>query len=214
MDFIIGSAGFAKEVFWLLNELGVAPQNSYQVKYFVAKDNVDEAIDECAVIDEDHFSRLLQEEPSNNAFISIGSPAIKKSIYDRFKESENLKFPNIIHPSVIYDHRKDKLKMGEGNIICAGNILTTAITLGSYVHLNLGCTLGHDSIIGDFVTVSPGCHISGNVKIGERVFIGTGAVILEKVSICDDVIIGAGAVVAKSITESGTYVGVPVKKIK
>jgi UDP-3-O-[3-hydroxymyristoyl] glucosamine N-acyltransferase len=74
--------------------------------------------------------------------------------------------------------------------------------------------VGHDSIIGDFVTVSPGCHISGNVKIGDRVFIGTGAVILEKVSICDDVIIGAGAVVAKSITEPGTYVGVPVKKIK
>lgn len=214
MDFIIGSAGFAKEVFWLLNELGSLPQNTYQVKYFVGKDNAGEAIDECEVIDEDHFTRLMQEESVNNAFISIGSPAIKSIIYNRFKEIKNLKFPTIIHPTVIYDHRKDKLMMGEGNIICAGNILTTAITLGRFVHLNLGCTVGHDSSIGDFVTVSPGCHISGNVKIGDRVFIGTGAVILEKVSICDDVIIGAGAVVARSITEPGTYVGVPVKKIK
>jgi serine acetyltransferase len=33
-------------------------------------------------------------------------------------------------------------------------------------------------------------------------------------SICDDVIIGAGAVVLSNITEKGTYVGIPAKRIK
>jgi len=33
------------------------------------------------------------------------------------------------------------------------------------------------------------------------------------VSICDDVVIGAGAVVTKDITEPGTYVGNPTRKL-
>jgi acetyltransferase-like isoleucine patch superfamily enzyme len=49
--------------------------------------------------------------------------------------------------------------------------------------------------------------------IGNKVYIGSNATILP-VSICDDVVIGAGAVVTKDITDSGTYVGNPAKKLK
>ena len=48
--------------------------------------------------------------------------------------------------------------------------------------------------------------------IGHRVSIGTNATILP-VSICDDVVIGAGSVVTKDITEPGTYIGNPAKKL-
>ena len=51
-----------------------------------------------------------------------------------------------------------------------------------------------------------------STKIGNRVSIGTNATILP-VSICDDVVIGAGSVVTKDITESGTYAGVPARKM-
>ena len=43
---------------------------------------------------------------------------------------------------------------------------------------------------------------------------GTGAHILQGLTISDDTIVGAGAVVTKDITEPGTYVGVPARKIK
>ena len=33
-------------------------------------------------------------------------------------------------------------------------------------------------------------------------------------TICDNAVIGAGAVVTKDITEPGTYVGIPARKIK
>lgn len=65
-----------------------------------------------------------------------------------------------------------------------------------------------------YVTCAPKVSISGNCTIGNRVYIGTGAVIKEKISICDDVIIGALSFVNKDITEPGTYVGSPVRKIK
>ena len=40
-----------------------------------------------------------------------------------------------------------------------------------------------------------------------------GACINNNLSICSDCMIGAGAVVVKSIERSGTYVGVPAKRI-
>jgi serine acetyltransferase len=46
------------------------------------------------------------------------------------------------------------------------------------------------------------------------VTIGTNAAVLPGINICDNVIIGAGAVVNKDITDPGTYVGVPARKIK
>jgi UDP-3-O-[3-hydroxymyristoyl] glucosamine N-acyltransferase len=74
--------------------------------------------------------------------------------------------------------------------------------------------VGHDTSIGNFTTISPGCHISGNVKVGKTVYFGTGSVTVERIDIQDYTIIGAGATVVKSITETGTYVGTPAKKMK
>jgi acetyltransferase-like isoleucine patch superfamily enzyme len=52
-----------------------------------------------------------------------------------------------------------------------------------------------------------------STNIGKNVSIGSNATILP-VSIIDNVVIGAGSVVTKNITESGTYMGNPAKKIK
>lgn len=49
--------------------------------------------------------------------------------------------------------------------------------------------------------------------IGDRVYIGSNATLLP-VSICSDVTIGAGAVVTRDITEPGTYVGNPARRIR
>ena len=44
-------------------------------------------------------------------------------------------------------------------------------------------------------------------------FLGAGAVIADKIIVCSNSVIGAGAVVVSDITTSGTYVGVPAKRI-
>jgi acetyltransferase-like isoleucine patch superfamily enzyme len=51
-----------------------------------------------------------------------------------------------------------------------------------------------------------------STTIGNRVSIGSNATILP-IRICDDVVIGAGAVVTKNITEIGTYVGNPARRL-
>ena len=52
-----------------------------------------------------------------------------------------------------------------------------------------------------------------STKLSNKVYVGSNSTILP-ISICDDVVIGAGSVVTKNITESGTYVGNPARKLK
>ncbi len=214
MNVIFGSAGFAKEVDWLINDLFESKQIDLRPHFFISKENIGEVINGVQVITEETYFNNLDNNSTNNVFIAVGSPIIKERIHQRLKFSESFTHPNIIHPSTIFDKRKEKVKMGIGNIICANNAITTDVVFGNFVHLNLDCTVGHDTQINDYVTISPGCHISGNVKIDKNVFIGTGAVILERIDICENTIIGAGSLVVKSITEPGTYVGTPARKIK
>ena len=85
-------------------------------------------------------------------------------------------------------------------------------------------SIGEDCFIGHGVmfindTFSDGGPAGGDAskwkstRIGNRVSIGSNATILP-VSVCDDVVIGAGAVVTTDISEPGTYVGNPAKRLK
>ena len=217
MNFIFGDAGFAKEVDWLTEEIYRATEIDYRPNYFVAEDgnsNIGKIINKKEIISESIFFEKYSSRKSN-CFIAVGSPIIKYKIVKKIKAlAVNMSYPNLIHPDVTFDKRENKLILGEGNIICSKNVLTTDIKIGDFVHINLDCTIGHDTIIGDYTTISPGVHVSGNVKIEDAIFIGTGAVILEKVKICSNAIIGAGATVIQNILLPGTYVGTPAKKMQ
>jgi len=104
--------------------------------------------------------------------------------------------------------------IGEGSIICAGNIITTNVTIGRHVILNLSCTVGHQSEIGDFSSLMPTCNISGQVKIGKGNFWGTGSKVINGKIVGDFVTVGAGAVVIDNIPDNATAVGVPAKIVK
>lgn len=216
-NYFFGTAGFAKEVDWLANELYNQSGIDFRPDFFVGEDTnplIGKEINSVPVISEKEFLNN-HIEPLVNCIIAVANPVIRRHIYNKIITSEKkVLFPNLIHPSVLFDKRINKVEFGNGNIVCAGVILTTDIIIKDFVHINLDCTIGHDCLISSFVTISPGVHISGNVKIGDNVYIGTGAVFLERLEIKDNSIIGAGAVVVKSIEESGTYVGLPAKKIK
>ena len=72
----------------------------------------------------------------------------------------------------------------------------------------------HDDVIADYVHISVGAKLGGTVSVGEQTWVGIGAVVNNNISVYNRCIIGAGAVVVKDIKESGTYVGVPARKIK
>jgi sugar O-acyltransferase (sialic acid O-acetyltransferase NeuD family) len=142
--------------------------------------------------------------------VAIGDPKDRFDIIQRLPKET--KYFTFIDPSAIIID--ENIQIGEGSIICAGNIITTNVKIGKHAHLNLQTTIGHDCKIGDYFTTAPGVKISGNCKIHDCVYIGTNASVKEKISINSFTTIGMNAAVVKDITESGTYVGVPAKKIK
>jgi sugar O-acyltransferase (sialic acid O-acetyltransferase NeuD family) len=190
---LIGAGGFAREIV-----AEVYLQNKFNLKCFVD--------DEYWV---DGLYKISEFNPeTQSALIAVGNPADKMKLLSKLPE--NTKFWNYISPNAYVNN----LSLGKGNFICAGVIITTDVKIGNHVHLNLQTTVGHDSVLGDFVTTAPSVNISGNVNIGKGVYLGTACCIREKINICDDAIIGMNASVVKDITESGTYVGIPAKKIK
>jgi sugar O-acyltransferase (sialic acid O-acetyltransferase NeuD family) len=124
----------------------------------------------------------------------------------------NVKFPTLIHPSVICSD--DFVSIGKGCIICAGTVLTCNIEIQDFVILNLMCTVGHDTIIKHYSSAMPSVNISGEVIIHQGVYIGTGAKIINQLEIGRNTVVGAGAVVSKSLPSNCTAVGIPAKIIK
>ena len=205
--YIFGTSGFAKEVEFIIYD----NFPSSEIVFVSENDSEDikKKINGRSVIPENDFFNISE---TIECYIAVGSPQIRKKIYNKLKDKSNIIFPNLIHKSVVYDSRF--FYFGIGNIICANSSITTNIKIGNFVHINLNCTVGHDTTIGDFVTCSPNCNISGNVNIGDHVYLGTNSIIIEKKNIANNIIVGAGCIVVKDLLETGTYVGTPAKKIK
>lgn len=206
--YIVGAGGFGREVLWLIQRINNV-NLEWNIKGFIDdnKSIQNTIIDEYPVVG----TTDDLENIDGYVVIAIGNSCIKKNIVERIKSISNVKFATLVDPSAIMSNRVD---IGEGSIICAGNIITVDIKIGNHVILNLDCTVGHDVVINDFVTVYPSANISGNTMIGRCSEIGTGTKIIQGTFICDNVVLGAGATVVKDIMVEGTYVGTPTKKIK
>lgn len=199
---ILGCGGFAREVLWLAGNAESRPGGArFQVLGFVDRRDSAEPFYDLPVWS-------LESAPASAQIVCGigGMPEIKQRVMEEAEAAGRRASLPLIWDGVPIGPNVD---IGEGTVICAGNILTVDIRLGRHVALNLDCTVGHDSVIGDYATVSPGVHISGNVRIGTGAYIGTGASIIEGVTIGDYAVVGAGAVVTKDVPPLSLVVGVP-----
>ena len=207
---IYGAGGFGLEVAMLIEQINDIKREWQVVGFFDDGEPEGKRINGYHVLG--GIEKLNQWESGLSLVLALGIPTSKKSIWEKI-ENEKISYPVLMHPSVITGS-KDYLKIGEGSIFCAGTIITTNISIGSHVILNLCCTVGHETKIGDFSSFMPTCNISGEVKIGEATFWGTGSKIINKRTVGDNVIVGAGAVVTKDIPDNVTAAGIPASIIK
>lgn len=206
--YIIGAGGFGREVAWLVERIN-SVKPTWNLKGFIddnetlwgSFDGGYPVFGGC---------KYIASLENVYAVCAVGSAKVRKQIIDKLKDT-SVKFATLVDPSVLLSNR---VKIGEGSIVCAGTIITVDVNIGNHVIVNLDCTIGHDAVIDDFVTIYPSVNVSGNVLIGECSELGTGMQIIQGKKVVSNTIIGAGAIVVKDCNESGTYVGSPAKKVK
>ncbi len=142
-------------------------------------------------------------------FVAIGSNATREKIQENLIV-EGLNVVSLIHPSSVIG---TDVEIGIGSVVMAGVVINSSTRIGKGCIINTSSSIDHDNVIEEYVHISPGVSLAGTVKIGRLNWIGIGSVISNNVNICSGCKVGAGTVVVKDITEPGTYVGVPVRKI-
>lgn len=210
---ILGAGGQAKETAFLLEEINRAlSEPEWNILGYIDNDLEKKGSynGKYAIIGDEDY--LVTHDETIYAVIGIGWPDIIGKIHNKLRCYEHIHFPNLIHPNVIIDN--NGVRMGEGNIICAGGVLTTDITIGLCNVFNRCITCGHDVVIGNHCVFNPGVNISGGVIIEDGCLLGAGAIILQNLAIGKGATIGAGAVVTRNVPAGVTVTGVPAEPLK
>ena len=140
--------------------------------------------------------------------IAIGNPYVREKISNELP----VKWYTAIHPTAVISSLD--VEIGEGTVIMANAVVNPSARIGKHCIINTGAIVEHDNILEDYVHLSPNVTLAGIVKVGKSTHIGAGSCTKQVINIASDCIIGAGSVIVKDITESGTYVGSPARRIK
>lgn len=142
-------------------------------------------------------------------FVAIGNNVTREKIQEKL-EAEGANIPTLVHPNAVIG---EQVKFGNGTVVMAGVVINCCTEIGKGCIINTGSTIDHDNLIEDYVHISPGVHTAGTVKIGKGTWLGVGSKVSNNLNIISGCKVGAGAVVVKDITEAGTYVGVPARRV-
>ena len=208
---VLGGAGFAREVAWLADDTHRAGTSGAPICYIEAggSELIGTILNGLPVLSlEDAILRF----PGSRGIAAVGSPNLRRRIVEE-AQALGVTFARLVHPSV---HQSKFNQIGDGTVVCAGSILTTNITLGQHVQVNIDCSLGHDVVMEDFATLAPGVHVSGWVHLKRGAYIGTGANIIDgrrgkPLVIGEGAVVGAGACVVADVPPGALVVGVPAK---
>jgi sugar O-acyltransferase (sialic acid O-acetyltransferase NeuD family) len=203
---ILGAAGLAKEFYYYVKRA------KPEITNFIFVNDLDDG-QTSFDIDGQIFPVVKDWifEENYNFIVAVGSPKIKQILVSKALLSGLVPAETIVDPSAIV--LMDKKKLGYGGMVSPGCVVTSNITFGDYVTLNLNTTIGHDTIIGDYCTTNPGVHISGQITMGTCNEFGTGCIVRDRLNIGSNKTFGAQTAVVKDILgdEPEVYVGIPSK---
>ena len=202
---VVGGGGHAKVLISVLKRVG-----GYEIVGYTDEVNRNRVLG-IEYLGNDSILDILHRSVTNAA-IGVGNVVVspvRESIVNRIKAASFL-FPTIISPNAIIN---EDVILGEGCVVFDGALVNCGTRIGSFAIVNSQATIEHDCLIGHHVHVAPGATICGGVTIGDNTLVGAGATILQHISIGRDILIGAGSVVIEDILSSGTYAGIPARRV-
>lgn len=203
--FVLGSGGMAKDAFLTLRDS--IDYQRYEFVGYIERDDF-QGVKSRNVFYESDFLKKFAPSENVSLFLGVGSPEVNTKLINKFGDFD---FPNLIHRDVKLD---ESIKLGKGNIFSRGVNFSMDIIVGSFNIFNALSTIGHDVNIGNCNVFNPLSNIAGGVQIGNCNLFGSSSTVLQYLKIGNENTVGAGGLVTKEISDNGTYVGVPCKKIK
>lgn len=208
---IYGAGGFSREVLQIIKDINLnADGDIFDTLGFLVDEEYisDELIDGLPILGSCDW---LKDHADVKVVLAVGSSPLRRRIAEEIEGVYGDIFASLVHPRAWVG---SFVSIGSGAIICAGALITCNIKIGRHVHVNIGSTIGHDSILNEYVTLNPSVNVSGNVAIGVGCEIGTGSVLIPHIKVDEWTIVGAGSVVTKSLPANVTAVGGPARVVK
>ena len=146
--------------------------------------------------------------PEAEFIVAIGNNDNRKL---KAEQIEGCKLYTAIHPTAVIS--KIDTEIGEGTVVMPNAVINAGTHIGKHCIVNSGAIIEHDNRIGDFSHIAVGAKLGGVVNIGKNCWVGIGANVRHVISICDNAVVGGGACVVENITEAGTYVGIPARRL-
>ena len=104
--------------------------------------------------------------------------------------------------------------LGQGVFIAPNSSIAANVKIADFVHINVGCAVGHDVEISEHTILLGSNTVNGHVSLGGACTLGSGCIIHPGVSVGKDSIIGIGSVVIRNVSDNCTVFGNPAKKLK
>ncbi len=205
---VIGGGGHAKVVISLLKK-----KREYKICGYVDVIDKGSILDVPCLGDDSVLGGLLDHDEVSNAVIGIGdtgNASLRMSLIEKALRV-GFSFPAIISPQAVVN---EDVTFGEGTVVMDGVVVNAGTKIGRFAIINTRSSIDHDCVIGDFVHIGPGAVLCGGVRVEYNSFVGAGAVVTQYKNIGERCIIGAGTVLTEDCIVPGTYVGIPVRKIK
>jgi UDP-perosamine 4-acetyltransferase len=205
---LIGGGGHAKVVISILRKL-----ERYRILgYTDLKDNG--TLFGVPYLGTDRELAALAVGPEKlSAVLAVGQLGLGKHRCDLWTRLQfpALSFPLITSPDAIVN---EEVSCGEAVVVMDGAVISSGATISRGAIVNTNSTVEHDVVLAEWVHVAPGATICGGVTVGRFSMVGAGATIIEGIKIAGGCIVGAGATVVSDLTEPGTYVGSPARRIR
>ena len=205
---LYGSGGMAREVVELIEDINkVTP--SWNIRGYIddIKGDCGEVLHGYRILGTGEILKDLSD--TTCIIIAISDPASKESIYEKIKNCR-IRFPILIHPSA---RVAGNARIGEGSVIGIDCIVSTDVTIGRHVFLNMRTVVGHDTVINDFCSCLVNCIIAGGVRIGDCSLLGSGCIIMEKKALGTKCKVSMGSVVSFDVEDHRVVMSRPSKSM-
>lgn len=200
---IIGAGGHGKVVADIALSM-----KTYRQIYFLDDDCSKQLLKGTKLIGS--IDKAVDFRKTSDFIVALGENTQRKKIQMEL-EAKDYSMATLVHPRAVIG---TDVYIDQGTVVMAGVVINSLSKIEKGCIINTGCYLDHNNKISAFTHISPGSNLAGTVNVGTECWLGIGCSISNNVSICSKTVVGAGAVVLKDISETGTYVGIPARKIK